>query len=242
MSDTILNVQQSIKNKKDFVEGVKACLPTVLGYLSIGFAAGVIARTSGLSVVEIALLSLFLYAGSAQFVTAGMIAAGSAISSIIFAVFLINLRHLLFSASLAPYCKKLSSWENFIIGSQLTDETFGVASNYLAGKKEASFSWLFGLNITAHVNWIIATVLGAIMGGWITNTEAIGMDFALPAMFAGLLVLQMIGKSEKSLEISIALVTVVCLIIVNLLLPGMWGVMIATVLGSTIGMAVKRWK
>lgn len=109
--------------------------------------------------LEIALLSLFLYAGSGQFVTAGMITDGSTVPSIIFAIFLVNLRHLLFSASLAPYCRRMGLWKNFLIGCQITDETFGVASNYLANKKEASFSWLLGLNITAYVNWLIANIL-----------------------------------------------------------------------------------
>ena len=215
MSESILNVGEETKDRDNFIEGVKACLPTVLGYLSIGFAAGVVEKTAGLSVLEIALLSLFLYAGSGQFVTAGMITAGSAIPSIIFAIFLVNLRHLLFSASLAPYCRNMSLWKNFLIGSQITDETFGVASNYLADKKEASFSWLLGLNITAYVNWLIANIFGGIMGGWVTNTEDIGMDFALPAMFAGLLVFQIIGKDKKLLEIGIAMFTVVCLIAVS---------------------------
>lgn len=192
--------------------------------------------------LEIALLSLFLYAGSGQFVTAGMITAGSPVPSIIFAIFLVNLRHLLFSASLAPYCRHMGLWKNFLIGSQITDETFGVASNYLANKKEASFSWLLGLNITAYVNWLFANILGAIMGGWVTNTEAIGMDFALPAMFAGLLVFQIICKNEKLLEIGIAMFTVVCLLVVNFFIPGMWGVMIATIIGSTVGMVMKKWK
>jgi 4-azaleucine resistance transporter AzlC len=242
MSESALNARQVTKSQDTFMEGVKACLPTVLGYLSIGFAAGVVAKTAGLSVIEIALLSMFLYAGSGQFVTAGMIAAGSTISSIIFAIFLVNLRHILFSASLAPYCQGMSQWKNILIGSQLTDETFGVAASHLTGKKEASFAWLLGLNITAYINWLIANVLGGIMGGWVTNTEAFGMDFALPAMFAALLVLQIVGRDRKLIEISIALFTVVCLIVVNYLIPGMWGVMLATVIGSTVGMVVKTWK
>jgi len=119
----------------------------------------VVEKAAGLSVLEIALLSLFLYAGSGQFVTAGMITDGSTVPSIIFAIFLVNLRHLLFSASLAPYCRRMGLWKNFLIGCQITDETFGVASNYLANKKEASFSRLLGLNITAYVNWLIANIL-----------------------------------------------------------------------------------
>ncbi len=240
MSDSALQLKRSAQSQDTFMDGVKACLPTVFGYLSIGFAAGVVAKTAGLSVLEIALLSLFLYAGSGQFVTAGMILAGSAITSIIFSIFLVNLRHLLFSASLAPYCRKFSAWKNLVIGSQITDETFGVASNHLENRKEASFSWLLGLNITAYINWLVANVLGGIFGGLVTDTESIGMDFALPAMFAGLLVLQILSKTKKGLEISIAIFTIACLIAVTYLMPGMWAVMVTTIIASTVGMVIKK--
>lgn len=67
----------SPKQEDSFLKGVKDCIPTLLGYLSIGLAAGVVQKTAGLSIAEIALISLMLYAGSAQFIAAGMIAVSS---------------------------------------------------------------------------------------------------------------------------------------------------------------------
>lgn len=69
-----------------FLQGIKDCIPTLLGYLSIGFAAGVVEKTAGLSLGEIAMISVILYAGSAQFIAAGMIAAGSTAPSIIITI------------------------------------------------------------------------------------------------------------------------------------------------------------
>lgn len=92
-----------------YLQGFKDCIPTLLGYLSIGFAAGVVERTAGFTLLEIALISLLLYAGSGQFIAAGMIAAASPILSIIVTIFFVNARHLLLSAALAPYFKGLSS-------------------------------------------------------------------------------------------------------------------------------------
>lgn len=71
-----------------FMQGVRDCVPTLLGYLSIGFAAGVIEMTAGLSFAETALLSLVLYAGSAQFIAAGMLASNGSAIAIIFTIFL----------------------------------------------------------------------------------------------------------------------------------------------------------
>ena len=95
--------------EEGFWNGVKDCVPTMLGYLSIGFAAGVVEKTAGLSIAEIAIMSLLLYAGSGQFIAAAMIAASNPISAIIFTVFFINLRHLLLSAAVSPYFRHLAA-------------------------------------------------------------------------------------------------------------------------------------
>lgn len=124
----------SPRDKDGFMRGVKDCVPTLLGYLSIGLAAGVVQKTAGLSIAEIALMSLILYAGSAQFIAAGMIAASSSPTAIIITILFVNLRHLLLSAALSPYFRHLSPLRNILVGSLLTDETFGVAINQTAKK------------------------------------------------------------------------------------------------------------
>ena len=232
----------SLSNREQFWQGVKDCVPTLLGYLSIGFAAGVVQHTSGLSVLEITLMSLLLYAGSGQFIAAGLIAASHPISAIIFTIFFVNLRHLLLSAAISPYFRHLSVWKNMIIGAQLTDETFGVAINKLPGEKQANFYWMLGLNITAYLNWFVANLAGAYFGKWIPNPEAYGLDFALPAMFIGLLVLQMISRKEYFVDVLVALSAVFIVVIVNFLFSGSTSIIIATILGATIGMVIEKWK
>mgnify|MGYP001235034329 CR=1 FL=1 len=110
-----------------FWGGVKDCDPTLLGYLSIGIAAGVVGATEGLSMLQIGLLSVFLYAGSAQFIVASMIGAGSSAIAIIGTIFFVNLRHLLLSAAISPLFRQYSWKKNLLLGAQLTDETFAVA-------------------------------------------------------------------------------------------------------------------
>ena len=116
-----------------FSAGARAGLPVVLGYLSIGFAAGVVQRAAGLSVAEVMLLSLVLYAGSAQFVVASLVAAAVSPATAVITVFFVNLRHLLLASALAPYCRSFPAWQNALIGAQLTDETFVIAWGRLAG-------------------------------------------------------------------------------------------------------------
>ncbi|PZE19929.1 AzlC family ABC transporter permease [Paenibacillus xerothermodurans] len=229
-------------HNETFLQGVKDCVPTLLGYLSIGFAAGVVEKTAGLSIAEIALLSVLLYAGSAQFIFAGMIGASASVTGIIFTIFFVNLRHILLSAALSPYFRHLSPIKNILIGSLLTDETFGVASNNTAGRQYLSERWMHGLNVTAYLNWIAANIAGAYLGQWITNPEKFGLDFALPAMFIGLLVLQMASRGKIAVDIVVALSAVVIVVVMNMMSFGSVSIIAATILASTIGMVIGKWR
>ncbi|WP_151733985.1 AzlC family ABC transporter permease ['Paenibacillus yunnanensis' Narsing Rao et al. 2020] len=228
--------------ESSFLQGVKDCIPTLLGYLSIGFAAGVVEKTAGLSFAEIALISILLYAGSAQFIAAGMIAAGSAGAGIILTILLVNLRHLLLSAALSPYFRHLSPLKNMLVGALLTDETFGVAIQESAKRQAISEKWMHGLNITAYLNWILANLAGAYLGQWITRPEALGLDFALPAMFIGLLVLTIVSRSKYKLDIIVALIAAAVAVGASMIWSASMGVILATVIASTLGMVIEKWK
>ncbi|BBI33971.1 AzlC family ABC transporter permease [Cohnella abietis] len=230
------------RNEDSFIQGVKDCIPTLLGYLSIGFAAGVLEKTAGLSILEIILLSAILYAGSAQFIAAGMIAAGSAATPIMITIFFVNLRHILLSAALSPYFRHLTPFKNMLVGSLLTDETFGVAINKVARRNQLNEKWMHGLNLTAYLNWIFANVAGAYFGQWISDPEKFGLDFALPAMFIGLLILAIVSRKKVKLDVIVAICAVVIAVGVAFVYPGNVGVIVATVVASTIGMVIEKWK
>lgn len=107
-----------------FLQGVRDCVPTLLGYMSIGFAFGIVGVASHLSILEICLLSLCVYAGAAQFIICSLLVSGSPISAIILTTFIVNLRHLLLSLTIAPYFTKYSLLKNIGFGALLTDEIF----------------------------------------------------------------------------------------------------------------------
>jgi len=225
-----------------FLDGVRACVPTLLGYLSIGFAAGVVEKTAGMSVMEIALISVLVYAGSAQFIAAGLIAAQSPAAGIIATIFIVNLRHFLMSAALSPYFRKLSPAKNTFVGALLTDETFGVAMQEAARANKISEKWMYGLNVTAYINWIAANIAGAVFGEWIADPESFGLDFALPAMFIGLLVLQIVSRKKLKADLAVALSAAVIGISASLLGAGSVGIILATMVAAAVGMAVESWK
>lgn len=243
MSENVQTNNRELDSGEDsFIQGVKDCIPTLLGYLSIGFAAGVVGNTSGLSLMEITLMSSMIYAGSAQFIMAGMIASHGSAAAIIVTVFIVNLRHLLLSAAISPYFRRLTSFKTMLIGTLLTDETFGVAINKAANRSSLSEKWMHGLNVTAYLNWIIATLAGAFFGQWITDPEKFGLDFALTGMFIGLLVLQMASRKKVLKDLIVALSAVAIMIGTSFFLSGSMAVIAATVIAALIGMAVEKWK
>lgn len=226
---------------KPFWQGVKDCLPTVLGYLGIGLAAGVVQTSAGMSPFEVLLISMLLYAGSAQFVVAGMIVVGAPIISIVVAIFIVNLRYLLLSASLAPHFQAFSLKQNALNGFLLTDETYGIIANQTLKNTPLQFEWLMGLNLTAYVNWIVANVAGAYFSTWLSNPEKFGMDFALAGMFIGLIVLQFLSRKRWRIDLIVFSTTVVMMLILSQFLTvGGLHIILATVVAATIGMVMKK--
>ncbi|WP_088808977.1 MULTISPECIES: AzlC family ABC transporter permease [unclassified Listeria] len=220
-----------------FLDGVKACLPTVLGYVGIGIAAGVVGKASHLSFLEITLLSALVYAGAAQFIICGLLLLQSPISAFVTTTFLINSRHFLMSMATAPSFKKDSILHNIGIGALLTDESFAVAMNQIGNKKSINVMWMHGLNVTAYATWILACLFGAIIGSWLPNPEMFGLDFALTAMFIGLLYLQLISDKSKKIKTSLLVMATVMLLVflfMRFMTPEL-AVLSATLLGCLIG-------
>lgn len=235
---------RSITDEETFAAGARAGLPVVLGYLGIGLAAGVVERAAGLSYAEILLLSMVMYAGSAQFVVTSMVALASPLSAIVLTVFFVNLRHLLLSAALAPYFRALPAWKNTLLGLQLTDETFVVAAGRFARRPPAGAAWMAGLNLAAYATWSAANLAGAVFSaqfaGSTMATKVLG--FALPCMFAGLLVLQLASRPRLRIALYVALATAALAVAVQTAQPGPWAVIIAALLGASLGLALEKWK
>lgn len=226
-----------------FADGARAGLPVVLGYLGIGAAAGVVERAAGFSYAEILLLSMVLYAGSAQFVLTSMVALASPLSAIVLTVFFVNVRHLLLSAALAPFFRKVAAWKSALLGAQLTDETFVVAAARFAKHPPQGAAWMAGLNLAAYSTWALANLAGAAFSaqfaGSAASTRVLG--FALPCMFAGLLVLQLAARPRVRAGLAVALFSAALAVIVQVAHPGPWAVICATLAGATLGLILERW-
>ena len=239
MQNNSLNIRDRT-SKNYFIQGVKDCIPTIFGYLSLGFTCGVVSKSCGLTFFEAVGMSAFIYGGSSQFIAASMIMSVASVPSIIFTIFLVNLRHLFLSASIAPYFKQNSFFKNMFVGVLLTDETFVVASAEGLKKKNINYAWMTGLNITAYINWSVATGIGVILGNLIPDYKVFGLDFALTAMFIGLLISCIKGNIKINKAIIIVIVSIITLIISIKIVSASVAVIIAAIMGALIGVVVKE--
>lgn len=216
------------------VSAFKQALPIILGYLPVGFAYGVLARKSGISIDNTVIMSLIVFAGSAQFIAVGLIASGASALSVIITTFIVNLRHMLMSAALSPYLKKWSKLEIAGFTFQLTDESFAVHSTRFANG-DTHKGETFLINSIAQLAWVGGTVLGIFSSTLISDVKPMGLDYALPAMFIALLIFQIKDKSH----VIVGLITGLLSTALALGGAGQWNVIIATLIGATLGAAVK---
>jgi 4-azaleucine resistance transporter AzlC len=225
----------SAVDRPAWVRGVIRALPIVMGYVPIGIAYGVLAQQAGLSTFNTVAMSIIVYAGSSQLIAAGLFAAGAPALSIILTTFVVNLRHMLFSAALSPYLKRWSKGALAAFAYELTDESFALHSvQFPSGVPHRAE--LFALNATAQVSWVLGGWLGAVLGGLITDVRPWALDYTLPAMFIALLVMQI----KARLEVAVALLTGGLAVLFTLWGVGQWSVILATVIGATLGVALER--
>lgn len=219
-----------------FLHGMRQAIPIVLGYIPVGFAYGVLAQKSGLGLLNAVAMSVIVFAGSAQLIAAGLFGAGAAPLAIILTTFVVNLRHLLMSAALAPKLRGWKKWQIALFGYELTDETFALHTMRMS-KSHPPIAETFGVNFTAQASWVIGSLAGYLAGGQIADVRPVGLDYALPAMFIALLVPQLV----KPVYLVMAVLAGVISVSLCLLGFSQSHVIAATVIASTVGLGVEQW-
>ena len=214
------------------VQGLISAWPICLGYIPVGLALGVIAQRAGLHPLEIGFMSLLVFAGSAQFIAVSMLSTGAGAASIIFTTFAVNLRHLLMSSSLALHLGNASKRILSLFAYGVTDESFGVNIS-----KFRDENWdikrALVVNHATNITWVASTIIGG-YGGQLIPAGAFGIDYALIAMFIGLLVIQLKGRKY----VMTAVIAGALAIILSLALPGYLYIVLASVVAATVGVVL----
>ena len=222
--------------KGAILQGCSAAWPICLGYIPIGLAFGVLAQKAGLNLFEIAMMSIFVFAGSSQFIAVSMLAGGAAAPSIIITTFMVNLRHLLMSSSLAVFLRGVGRARLALYAYGVTDESFAV--NYVRFREgDWSLNRSLVVNHTANMTWIASTVVGGLSGQFIPE-HAFGIDYALIAMFICLLIFQLRGRTY----VVTAIIAGVSGVIFSLLIPGNAYIILGSIVAATVGTLLKNMR
>ena len=188
-------VSSILSRRDEFLAGMKATIPLVIGAIPFGIIFGMTAVAAApgeesLSPAATMGMSLFVFAGSAQFIASGLVAKGVGTLIIILTTFVVNLRHALYSASLAPYMNHLPQKWLLPLGFWLTDESYAVViSRYSLDDRSRYKHWFyFGSAVLMYINWQLCTFIGVVAGQTIKNAQEWGLDFAMSVTFIGIVV------------------------------------------------------
>jgi 4-azaleucine resistance transporter AzlC len=178
------------KRWAEFWAGTRATVPLMIGSAPFGAIFGALAVANGLTPVAAQALAAFVFAGSAQFIAVGLIASGASGFVIVLTTAIVNLRHLLYGVSLAPYLKRLPQRWLALLAFLLTDETYAVAIERFGRPGDGTHRhWYYlGSAVAMYVNWQCWTFIGIRAGQRIEDPSAWGLEFAFVATFLGLVV------------------------------------------------------
>jgi len=200
-----------------------------------GLVYGLAARHAGFSPVEAIAMSVLVFAGASQFAAVGLVAGGLAWPAIMLVTALLNARHLLYSAALAPWLRDRPRPRRAAMAYVLTDESFALSIAHFQrlGYADEVGYWV-GAIASTYVPWNVMTVVGAVLGGQITDPGRFGLDVVFPAAMAGLAAGLISGRREV-----VAAVSGACLaVLVGLATGTAVGVVAGGLLGPLVGLAL----
>ncbi len=199
-----------------------------------GFVYGLAAHGAGLSVVETVAMNLLVFAGAAEFAALGYITQGLPWATILLLTGLLNARHLLYSASLAPRLRHVPRFQRALMAQVLTDESFALSSAHFQrlGRTDAPGFWIAALGAT-WVPWNVATLAGFFTGGAVADPARFGLDVVFPAAMAGLGVGLLAGRREIIAGGAGAVIAVACSLAFG---PGV-GIVAGGLLGPAVALA-----
>lgn len=216
-----------------FLAGFRTVAPIFLGAVPFGLVTGVTSASVGLTAVEAIGMSAIVFAGASQLAALQLIGTGSAVIVIWFTTLIINLRHLMYAASIAPYLKHISLRWRVLLAFLMTDQAYAFSLIHYETKPDAPHrEWYFlGVGVPLGVVWVTATAVGVLVGAQIPASW--GLDFVIPLVF-----LVMIFPSLKNRTAVVAALTAGFIAVIARPLPYNLGLILAALSGIIIGVIV----
>jgi 4-azaleucine resistance transporter AzlC len=219
----------------EFRRGFIDTMPLWLSVAPFGIAYALAAQRAGLDVTQTLGMSLLVFAGASQLTAAGLFASGVDGVSIVLTTLVINLRHVLFTASLAARLRNLSVSQRAGLALWVTDESYAISvRRVVAG--EAGPMLLLGANFSVYFIWQLSTLTGLLLGGIIPNSLAQGLELVFPLSFTVLLLPYLRARPLWAAALTAAALALVA----KLLLPGTWYIMVGAIGGTVVGAVLEQ--
>ncbi len=220
---------------RQFLAGVRAELPLLVGVFPFGMIYGALALNAGLSRSAAQMMSSIVFAGSSQFIAAQLIHESAPGLVIVLTIAIVNLRHMLYSASLAPYLTHLSTRWKTLLAYLLTDEAYAPSILHYErdGAQPFSHWFLLGAGLALWSTWQASTALGIFLGAAIPDSWS--LDFALPLTFIAMVVPALKGRPYVAAALSAGLVALAAHA-----LPFKLGLILAALVGITVGTYLEK--
>ena len=209
--------------------GARQCIPVAISVFAYGLVFGVLARQAGLSPLEALLMSVLVFAGSAQFVAMGLWTMPLPVAAIVLTTLVVNLRHLLLGAALRPLFGAAPARRVYPTLFLMADEDWALTLKYFAdGGGDAGF--LLGSGLELYAAWLGATAVGFLLSSAIPDPAQLGLDFAITAVFLALLVGMWRGKTSLLPWTAAAISALVA----AHWLPGKWYILLGALVGTAV--------
>jgi len=217
---------------QETTDGVRDVLPITLGVVPFAGVFGALAIEHGFSLSELILASMTIYAGASQYAMLDLMGQGVPAWSIVLAVFAINFRHLLYSASLGRRLSAFSRWQKVLAFFWLVDPLFASAETR-AFKRPLRPAYYFAYGGVLYATWMASNLLGALFGSLIDNPADFGLDFILPLYFTGLVV----GLHKRPSFLPVFVVSIAISLAVWFTIGSPWHIS----LGGLAGLLAAAW-
>ncbi|MCL2680273.1 MAG: AzlC family ABC transporter permease [Coriobacteriia bacterium] len=224
---------------KQFFAGLRSGFPIFLGYLPVGLAYGILACNYGFTPLQAVLASALALSGVGQFVALTTLVLSESVAASVLASTIVNLRYILFSATLSPHLQGLKYRTLAWIGFSTTDEAFAINSAEIR-ELRASPSSMMGVGAIGWIGWIFGTTLGTVGAQFLGDLSAFGIYFAMPAMYAALFVALASNRKQVYCGLIAALIalTLYGLTRLGLGLEIYWFTVITALVAATIAVLI----
>lgn len=224
--------------RKEFVPEIKAAvvatMPVMAGYIVLGMGFGIIMKTRGYGIGWSLAMSVFIYAGSMQYLAIDLLTGGASLITAALTTLMVNARHLFYGISMVEKYKGAGGKKPYIIFA-LTDETYSLVCGDIPAEAHDRHKYYFLVSLMDQIYWVAGSVSGAVLGSVITISVE-GIDFALTALFVTVFVEQWLSTKDHMAALTGVAASVVCLMIFgagNFLIPAM--------ISIAVTLTVIRW-